>query len=62
MARKGDPAPGIGGAIFKFFGATGGFGSTPALDDAGNTAFFADLSGLGVTFFNNHSIWSSNTE
>ena len=38
VAREGDVAPGTGGATFSFFRA-------PALNDAGETAFLADLTG-----------------
>ncbi|MEM7625551.1 MAG: choice-of-anchor tandem repeat NxxGxxAF-containing protein [Planctomycetota bacterium] len=52
IARKGDPAPGtVPGVIYRDFGF-------PRLSASGQTAFFATLSGNGVSGFNNEGIWS----
>lgn len=53
VARTGDPAPGTGGASFD------GFINYVALNDAGETAFWATLAGDDVTFENNGGIFTS---
>ena len=51
VTRKGDEAPGTGGATYTDFG-------TPALNDAGDTAFLGFLTGAGVTSANGVGIFT----
>jgi len=51
VARTGDAAPGGGGAVFSFI-------SPPTFNDAGQTAFFASLTGAGVGGTNDSGVWS----
>ncbi len=53
VARTGDPAPGVGGAVYE------SFGNEPALNNAGETAFRARLTGPGVTPDNNTGVFTS---
>jgi hypothetical protein len=54
IARRGSPAPGTpGGVNFDAFGLN----LWPLLNDAGQTAFRADLTGTGVTSTNSRGIW-----
>lgn len=55
VARKGDAAPGAGGALFAFLDTA----TTPALNDAGDTAFIATLAGPGVGSANNIAIFAT---
>lgn len=52
VARRGDAAPGAGGAVFSTFGA-------PALNNSGETAFRGSLTGAGVTLANNDGVFTS---
>ena len=52
VARQGSPAPGTPGGV-NF----GGFGAWFVLNDAGQTAFRANLTGAGVDFTNNRGVW-----
>ena len=52
VAREGDVAPGTGSAVYSFLG------STPALNNAGETAFSGLVTGSGVNTSNNSGIWS----
>ncbi len=52
VAREGNVAPGTGGATFSAFGS-------PALNNAGETAFSANLTGAGVTGANNSALFLS---
>jgi hypothetical protein len=55
VARRGSPAPGTpSGVNFDEFL----FSVFPVLNDAGQTAFRANLTGPGVTFTNDQGIWS----
>ncbi len=54
VARAGNIAPNTGGANF----ASNQNFSTPAFNDAGQTAFFARLTGTGVSSGNDVGIWS----
>jgi hypothetical protein len=54
VARAGDPSPGTGpGVVFNT-----NF-NNPVLNSAGQTAYFADLTGTGVDSTNNAGIWSN---
>ena len=64
VALTGQQAPGTtGGVIYESFGAlydsfAGAILSWPVLNDAGQTAFRANLTGSGVDSTNNHGVWS----
>jgi hypothetical protein len=62
VALTGQQAPGApGGVIYESFGAELGnvsFFHGVALNDAGQTAFRANLAGNGVDFANNQGVWS----
>lgn len=51
IARRGDPAPGAGGSTFNLL-------SNVAINDAGTTAFVADLSGPGIDDTNRFGLWT----
>ncbi|XAL99601.1 hypothetical protein OT109_18730 [Phycisphaeraceae bacterium D3-23] len=54
IARSGSNAPGTDtGVLFRAF-------SSPVFNNAGQTAFFADLEGTGVDFTNDEGIWATN--
>ncbi len=53
VAREGGLAPDAGGAVFYSF-----FVNTPVINDAGQTAFHAQLAGSGVDHTNSFGIWS----
>ncbi|MEC9373586.1 MAG: choice-of-anchor tandem repeat NxxGxxAF-containing protein, partial [Planctomycetota bacterium] len=56
LVREGDPAPGAGpGVVFSGFSAVGE--NTPALNEAGQVAFFTTLAGSGVTIDSDRSLW-----
>jgi hypothetical protein len=59
VARRGSPAPGTPRGVN--FGAFG-LNLWPLLNDAGQTAFRADLTGTGVTSTNSRGIWSGGTD
>ncbi len=55
IAQAGDPAPGTsGGTSFGFF-------TDPVLNDAGQVAYHATLTGTGVTDTNNTGVWRDST-
>jgi len=54
VAREGNSAPGTGGAIF----ASNLNFTVPTFNEAGQTAFFARITGAGVDSGNNRGIWS----
>jgi hypothetical protein len=58
VAREGSPAPGTGAGVN--FGNFKDLASpiNPAFNSAGQTAFFATLTGTGVTSLNNQGIWA----
>ena len=64
VAISGQQAPGTpGGVTYDSFGShydslRGFFFRGPVLNDAGQTAFRADLTGSGVSSTNNHGVWS----
>src|SRR5262249_52642408 len=59
VARRGSHAPGTpGGVNFDAFSAS----SWPVLNDAGQLAFRANLTGTGVNSTNNLSIWAKRTD
>ncbi len=53
-AAKNGAAPGITGAKFSSFG-------TPAINDAGRSAFRATVAGTGITSANNTGIWADSS-
>jgi hypothetical protein len=59
-AREGDAAPGAGGALFGQFGTASplGFGQLFTIGPSGHAAFYAPLTGSGVTTANDTSIWA----
>jgi hypothetical protein len=59
VAREGNVAPGTGGALFNTVGNSSplGFGALPSLGPNGEVAFFATLTGTGVTTTNDTGIW-----
>lgn len=58
LARAGSAAPGApSGAVFRFVQQLEG----PVINDAGQTAFAATISGPGITSANNAGIWSTAT-
>ena len=54
IARSGDGAPSLPGVSFAGFG-------TPQINNAGQTSFFANLTGTGVDTTNNSSLWRDST-
>lgn len=54
IARSGNAAPDTeAGVVFRAF-------SSPAFNNTGQTAFYADLVGIGVDFTNDEGIWATN--
>jgi hypothetical protein len=56
IVRSGDPAPGMPDGVK--FGSLHSLLTGPALNDAGQLAFFASLAGVGVDSTNDLSLWS----
>ncbi len=58
IVREGDVAPGAGGAVFGNLSA-GAVHSPLALNDAGDVAFLAEITGTGVTVENDRGIFAT---
>jgi hypothetical protein len=60
VAREGDAAPGAGGALFGQLGTMSplGFGQLFSIGPGGHAAFYAPLTGPGVTTANDTGIWA----
>jgi hypothetical protein len=60
VAREGDAAPGAGGALFGQLGTSSplGFGQLFSIGPNGQAAFYAPLTGSGVTTTNDTGIWA----
>jgi hypothetical protein len=56
VARSGSAAPGVAaGDVFAYF-------DSPVLNNAGQTAFVANLTGTGINASNNHGLWATDKE
>jgi hypothetical protein len=60
VAREGEQAPGTpSGITFQLTSASSNLRSNPLSNDAGQTAFFADLTGNGVDSTNSAGVWAT---